>query len=143
MLNRSIAKRVMAVFLLVPSFMLSSLAASGVETPRTPNPKSASRHCSDRQIVKAIQKKIKMDKQFNDQRKHINVDSRYRVVKLEGWVKGADAAATVERFANETGCRVKKVDNQLADHLVVSCGPGQKVCGDGCIDQSSRCNLIN
>jgi hypothetical protein len=132
-----------AVFLLVLSLMLSSLASPGGSTPQLSKPRYSSRRCEDRQIIKAIQKMIKADQQFDDQRKHINVDSKHRVIKLEGWVKGADAVAKVEKFAEETGCRASKVKNMLADHLIVNCGPGQKPCGDACIDQSSRCNLIN
>ena len=96
---------------------------------------------TDAQIVAAIQEKIKADPRFNDQWRHINVSSRNRVVTLDGWVKGTTQRSALVRYAWKTAC-VRKVINRLHPFRTVGCGPGQKVCGDICIDRNQECNLI-
>jgi len=38
---------------------------------------------------------------------------------------------------------VKKVISKLKERGGGSCGPGQKPCGDTCIDRRSECNILN
>ncbi len=96
---------------------------------------------TDADIVAAIQEKIKADKRFDDQRKHINVSSENRVVTLSGWAKGRAQVKDLIKLARTTAC-VKRVVSRLKNHLTVGCGAGQKPCGDTCIDRSQTCNLI-
>jgi len=96
---------------------------------------------TDAQIVAAIQEKIKADQRFNDQWRHINVSSRQRVVTLKGWVKGRAQVTALVKFAKTTAC-VKRVINKLSPFRTVGCGPGEKPCGDICIDRNQDCNPI-
>src|SRR4029077_9778111 len=97
---------------------------------------------TDAAIVKAIQDKIKADARFNDQRDHINVMSRNRAVKLEGWVRGAAQKNAISGFARKTKC-VLKVTNLLQTKRTGQCTGTQKACCGGCIDRASDCNCMN
>ena len=141
MLNRSNAERTVLGLSLTLLFV-ASLFASCTSKPRTPGPQDCAK-ISDRRLVKNFKKRVRADRQFDDQRRHINVSIRDRVVTLEGRVSAADASAALEKYAYELGC-VTKVANRLTTQtLVGGCAPGQKLCGDICIDRTSQCNLIN
>lgn len=115
------------------------------QTPsQTPPPRTAQNRCAsttDPQIVTAIQEKIKADNRFDNQWRHINVDSRNRIVTLMGWVKGRAQINVLFKYARSTAC-VRRVINRLRPFRTVGCAPGQKVCGDICIDRNQNCNLI-
>ncbi len=135
---------------LVLSPVLFLCAALGTTTegplnvPATTSATSAQGSCAattDAEIVAAIQEKIKADARFDDQRKHINVSSRNRVVKLSGWVKGRRQMMDLITFARTTHC-VRRVVNKLKPFRKVGCSAGQKQCGDTCIDRNEQCNII-
>jgi osmotically-inducible protein OsmY len=141
MLNRSNAERTVLGLSLALLFV-AGLFASCTSKPQTPGPLDCAK-ISDRRLARDFKRQVRADRQFDDQRRHINVSIRDRVVTLEGRVSGADASATLEKYARELGC-VTKVDIRLTTQtLVGGCAPGQKLCGDICIDRTSQCNIIN
>jgi osmotically-inducible protein OsmY len=141
MLNRSNAERTVLGLSLALLFV-AGLFASCTSRPRTPGPQDCAK-VSDRRLTRDFKRRVRADRQFNEQRRHINVSIRDRVLTLEGRVSSADASAALEKYAYELGC-VTKVENRLTTQaLGGGCGPGQKRCGDICIDQTSQCNLIN
>jgi osmotically-inducible protein OsmY len=116
-------------------------------TAGTPPPVPAQRGCrstTDAEIVSAIHEKIKADRRFDDQWRHINVSSRNRVVSLHGWVEGRAQVRALTRYASATRC-VRSVNNKRLRHFLSTAGclPGQKRCGDLCIPQDADCNIIN
>jgi hypothetical protein len=97
---------------------------------------------TDAEIVAAVQEKIKADKRFDDQWRHINVSSRNRIVTLRGWVKGPVQARDLIKYARTTRC-VRRVNSEnLKSFRIGGCLPGMKKCGDICIDRNQDCNLI-
>lgn len=128
-------------------FCCGALAMAGVGSTKAPPLRSTSAvkvNCTattDAEIVTAIQAKIKADKRFNNQYKHINVSSTNRVVTLDGWANGKVQVNDLLKFARTTKC-VKKVVAKLATRMMVGCAAGQKQCGDICIDKNEQCNLI-
>lgn len=143
MSNLSITQRVFIVISLASLLLIGAMAAQNDKKPAA-QAKSAKIDCStvaDADIVKEIQDKIKADPKFKDQLKQVNVSSKDKVVTLNGWVKGQPAKTTVGKYA-KAKC-VKSVANKLGTRLTVGCGPGQKPCGDICIDEKSDCNIMN
>jgi len=129
------------MLLSLAALLLAGAFAQGGKKPAKP----AKVDCSamtDADIVKAIQDKIKADPKFTDQLKQINVSSKNGKVTLDGWVKGAAAKTTVGKYAKSVQC-VKAVANNLGTRLKVGCAPGQKLCGDICIDAKAECNIMN
>jgi osmotically-inducible protein OsmY len=116
------------------------------QTPsQTASQSSAQKPCgstTDAEIVAAIHEKIKADKRFDDQWKHINVSSRNRVVTLQGWVKGRIQAKDLIKYARTTRCVRRVISRRLSPFRAVGCAPGMKRCGDICIDRNQDCNLI-
>jgi osmotically-inducible protein OsmY len=140
MSNQSIAQRVI-ITLSLAALLACAIAAQGDKRPAKPaKPDCAT--ITDADIVKAIQEKIKANRTFKDQLRQINVSSKGGVVSLRGWVKGVAAKNTVAKYAKSAPC-VKSVANHLGTRLMVGCGPGQKQCGDICIDEKDDCNIMN
>lgn len=144
MLNQNKFKK---AWLLMPLTLLLLVGALAAQTANKPaRPAAAPRvDCSaatDADIVKEIQDKLKADPAFKDQLKQINVSSKNRIVTLNGWVKGDKAKLAVGKYARSAKC-VKSVVNKLATRLKVGCSPGQKPCGDICIDEKADCNIMN
>jgi BON domain len=136
------------IALLLSVCLCGAAANTGVGSAQTPSQTPATgpaqtpcASTSDAQIVAAIQEKIKADKRFDGQWRHLNVSSRDRVVTLNGWVKGRVQIRVLVRFAAQTSC-VKRVINRLSPYRTVGCGPGQKPCGDICIDRTQDCNML-
>ena len=135
-----------AVVLLCASAALTDVGLA--KTPAvSPPPEPAQRGCrgtTDAEIVAAIHEKIKADRRFDDQWRHINVTSRDRVVSLRGWVEGRAQVRALTRYASATRC-VRSVNNRRLRPFLSTAGclPGQKRCGDLCIDRGEECNVIN
>lgn len=130
--------------------LCGAAAVTDVGLAKTPAvtspPEPAQRSCrgtTDAEIVSAIHEKIKADRRFDDQWRHINVTSRNRVVSLRGWVEGRTQVRAVTRYASATRC-VRRVINKNLRHFLSTAGclPGQKRCGDICIPQDEDCNII-
>jgi len=121
---------------------MAGVGAAKAPTLRlTPAVQSNCAATTDAQIVAAIQDKIKADKRFDNQWKHINVSSLNRVVTLRGWAIGKVQVNDLVKFARTTSC-VRKVVSKMGTHLIVGCAAGQKQCGDICIDRNEQCNLM-
>ena len=138
-----------ALILSVSLFLCGAAVKTDValaQTPsQTPSPRQAQTPCksmTDAQIVAAVQEKIKADKRFDDQWRHINVSSRNRIVTLSGWVKGRAQANDLIKYARTTVCVRKVLSNRLRPFRTVGCPTGTKRCGDICIDRNQDCNLI-
>lgn len=131
-------------------FLCGAVAKTDVglaKTPSgTPSPRIAQRNCqstSDAEIVAAIHEKIKADKRFDGQWRHINVSSRDRIVTVRGWVKGRVQANDLVKFARTTRCVRRVISRNLRTfRSTAGCLPGQKRCGDICIERNQECNLI-
>jgi hypothetical protein len=129
-------------------FLFSASASTGGSTPKVSSVSSATAAspavCSatpDAEILAAVQAKIMADTRFDDQLTHINVSVKRRVVTLSGWAKGPVQVKDLTTFARTTRC-VRKVVVKMKNRLKVGCGPGQKPCGDTCIDKTETCNLM-
>ena len=140
----------MALLLAVGLLLWGATAKTNVgfaqAVAQTPAQSAAQTPCSaatDAQLVAAIQEKIKADHRFDDQWSHINVSVRNRVATLRGWVKGGQQVRDLIRLTQKTRC-VRGVNYKAlrSYRSNAGCLPGQKQCGDICIDRTETCNLI-
>lgn len=115
------------------------ISAAQKRNAKPPNPCAQT---SDEEIVKAIKEKLAADPKIKDQMRHLNVSSKNRIVKLEGWLDDKQLISQAILAAQRTPC-VKKVVSKLKNRGGGSCGPGQKPCGDICIDRDSACTILN
>lgn len=91
-------------------------------------------------LVKAVKESLSADSQIKDQMRHLNVSVKNRIVTLEGWLDGKATVSKAIVIARKTKC-VRKVINRLKIQGGGSCGPGQQICGDICIDKRSECTI--
>ena len=96
---------------------------------------------TDAEIVSAIKQQFEADAEIKDQMRHLNISVKKRIVTLEGWLDGKALVDRAKAIVKKTRC-VKKVISQLKETGGGSCGPGQKPCGDTCIDVRSACTII-
>ena len=137
--NRILSPRLMLSLALAFACIFSMLV---VATARPPQRRRAScATVADADIVAAVQAKIKADHRYDGQWTHINVSSQGRVVTLDGYVVGKGAIARLAGYARAVRC-VARVRNNLSSYKSAGCGPGQKSCGDICIEEKSECNII-
>ncbi len=127
MINKQIIKTLIAVFLPI---LFSVVGASAQKTDCS--------KVTDKEIVKAVYEKI-MTK-YSAQVSHINVRVTDKVVTIEGWVTTKTVRKEIESWAKKIKC-VKKVVDTLTIGIGGGCGPGQKQCGDICINEKETCNL--
>lgn len=137
-----------ALVLFVGLFLCGAAAKTDVRLVETQSGVSSSRQAqnncrstTDAEIVAAIHEKIKADKRFDDQWRHINVSSRNRIVTIRGWVKNRVQRADLAKHASTTQC-VRRVINRLDLRRRIGCPPGMKRCGDTCIGRDEDCNLL-
>jgi hypothetical protein len=137
--RRAVSKVVFAT-LLMAVFAISLLSASVSRSAQPPQPGCG--NVTDAEIIATIKDKIKNDRlhRFDSQLKHINVDSRSKVVTLDGFVIGRAQVRAVGNFASTTRC-VRRVVNRLKDRFIVGCGAGTKLCGDICIPRTAACTI--
>ena len=95
---------------------------------------------TDAEIVAAIKAQFEADAEIKDQMRHLNISVKKRVVTLEGWLDGKALIDKAVALAKKTTC-VKKVTSKLKEKGGGSCGPGQRPCGDTCIDRRSECTI--
>jgi osmotically-inducible protein OsmY len=144
MANKSLIGKTTLALTLALLLVAGAWAAQGSQRSQPRGGRRATVDCTpvtDADIVKTIQDKITADRRFNGQWKQINVSAKDGVVTLNGWVKGKAAVTALGQHARAVQC-VKKVNNKVAGRLTVGCPPGQKLCGDICIDADSSCNPI-
>lgn len=143
MSKKSIAKLTAIVFSVSLLFSIYASANHSVKkSPATPPPVTDCSQTTDADIVKTLYDKIKADSDLSSQLSHINFSVTNKAVIIEGWVAGKDRKKAIENLTKKTEC-VKKVKNKLATSLTTGCGPGQKPCGDICIDKASTCTNGN
>src|SRR5947207_113453 len=138
MLNHTNPERTVLALALALLFV-ASLLASCTRRTQTPGAQDCAK-VTDRRLARDYKRRVRADRQFNEQRRHINVNVKDRVVTLEGYAMGADAMTVLEKYAREVACVTKVVNRLTSASFSGSCGPGQKRCGDICIDQTSTCN---
>lgn len=105
---------------------------------------SAQTSCSkttDAEFVAAVKAQFETDAEIKAQMRHVNVSVKNRRVTLEGWLDGKALVSKAVALARKTKC-VRKVDNRLKETGGGSCGPGQKPCGDICIDARTECTIV-
>lgn len=151
MLKRHVFVRAIAPILPMTILLLAVVAApevrpeqASVSPPPTRVQPCPTSEATDAAIVKAIQDKIKADSRFDKQRDHINVMSRNRVVKLEGWVRGVAQKNAITEFARTTDCVIRgRIRNLLRTRQQGNCARSQQPCCGGCIERTSVCNCMN
>jgi len=95
---------------------------------------------TDAEIVQAIKQQFEADAAIKDQMRHVNISVKKRRVTLEGWLDGKALVAKAAAIARKTKC-ARSVVSRLKTNGGGSCGPGQKPCGDTCIDRRSSCTI--
>lgn len=145
MARRNLLITLMALSLLLGGAVATTDIGLAKTPPQTAVSSRAQTPCTattDAEIVSAIQEKIKADKRFDKQWKHINVSSIKRVVTITGWVFERGQFNDLLKYAHRTKCviRVRKKFFYPTPHI--GCPIGMKPCGDICIERSQDCNLI-
>ncbi|MGI8787602.1 MAG: BON domain-containing protein [Pyrinomonadaceae bacterium] len=143
MLKKSTFRIIAIVFALVLFASFNSFASVGDKKTKNRKPKIHQTSCSktkDADIVKAIQEQFAADSDIKDQMRHVNVSVKKRTVTLEGWLDGKEQVMKAVALSKKTKC-VKSVVSKLKEQGGGSCGPGQKPCGDTCIDRRSVCDI--
>lgn len=139
MMNKSNCKTLIAVFSLMLIFSVGAIAQTdNNQSKNSKNKKTDCAQVSDADLVKAIYDKIKV--KYAGQMRQVNVRSAGGVVTLEGWTTKKGIRKEIEKYAKKTNC-VKSVVNKLTVGIPGGCGPGQKKCGDICIDERADCNI--
>ncbi|MDQ3061500.1 MAG: BON domain-containing protein [Acidobacteriota bacterium] len=121
-----------------------ALASNDGKKAKAGKEKTSQTNCSattDGDILKAVKENLEADSDIKDQMRHLNVSVKNRTVTLEGWLDGKATIAKANTLAKKTKC-VKRVSGKLKERGGISCGPGQKPCGDTCIDKGSKCNIV-
>ena len=95
---------------------------------------------TDAELVQAIKQQFEADTEIKDQMRHINVSIKNRRVTLEGWLDGKAVINRAIAIVKKTEC-VRSVASRLKMRGGGSCGPGQRPCGDICIDRRSSCTI--
>jgi len=142
-IKKSTVRIIMIAFVLILFSSISATAAGGdkkVKAKKTPASQTGCSKTADADIVQAIKEQLEADSEIKDQMRHINVYVKKRVVKLEGWLDGNDLVVKAAALAKKTKC-VKSVISKLKEKGGGSCGPGQRPCGDTCIDRRSTCTI--
>ncbi len=143
MIKKSTVQIIMTAFVLILFSSISATAAGSDKKVKAKKAAASQTNCSktaDADIVQAIKEQFEADTEIKDQMRHINVSVKKRVVTLEGWLDGKESVAKAVAFAKKTKC-VKKVTSRLKEKGGGSCGPGQRPCGDTCIDKQSPCTI--
>lgn len=105
---------------------------------------------TDEQIVEYMYAKMKENKQLAPQISHINVISKYRAIRFQGWVASEDDYKRLEKIGLGNFCitLINPSVNDLArkepEGDVVRgglCSGGTKACGDICIPENDICNI--
>jgi len=141
MTNKSNCKTLIAVFSLILIFSIGTLAQT--DSDKSKNNKNKKPDCtqfSDANTVKAIYDNIKV--KYAGQMNHINVRIKENIVTLEGWATTKGVRKEIGKYAKKAIC-VNKVVNNLTIGVGGGCSPGQKRCGDICIDADEDCNITS
>jgi len=105
---------------------------------------------TDPMIVQSILSRIQNDSGLSKQMSHINVQSTFQAVKLQGWTDKTSDFTKVIDIVRTTSCvRVINVnafeptppDEGSNFRAVGGCVKGTKACGDICIPEGDSCNI--
>ncbi|MEP6925454.1 MAG: BON domain-containing protein [Pyrinomonadaceae bacterium] len=143
MLKKITVQTVAIVFVLTLFLSFDALASNSDKKAKAEKVKTPQTNClttTNDDIVKAIKEKLEADSDIKDQMRHINISVKNRMVTLEGWLDGKVTVTKAITLAKKTKC-VKKVVSKLKERGGGSCGPGQRPCGDTCIDKRSACTI--
>lgn len=108
------------------------------------------RDVTDAQIVANIYAEINKDSKLAAQISHINVVSRFKAVKLQGWTESQGNYDKIVNIVLDTDCvRLLNVNafepappsSDSFTRASNGCGPGTKPCGDICIPEGDSCNI--
>jgi osmotically-inducible protein OsmY len=145
MRGKSTVRTMAAAFVVVLFLSMSALAKGADKKPKVEKSAASQTDCSkttDAEIVAAIKAQFEADAEIKNQMRHINISVKKRSVKLEGWLDGKALIEKAIALAKQTKC-VRKVTSKLKENGGGSCGPGQRPCGDTCIDRRSECMILN
>jgi hypothetical protein len=141
MSKKSTAKLLLVAFAATSFLLINALAKPVVKTPPAPQKPDCAK-TADADLVKPLYDKIRADKDLSGFIRQINFSVKDRVVTIEGWVPGKNRRKAVKKLVEKTAC-VKKVRNWLLEQAPTGCPPGQKPCGEICIDEKSDCTVGN
>ena len=143
MLKKSTA-RILAVMFVLTLFLSVNVSASTKDKKskarKAKISQTACAKTTDAEIVQAIKDKFAADSEIKEQMRHVNISVKKRVVTLEGWLDGKASVTKAIATAKKTNC-VRKLTSRLKEKGGGSCGPGQRQCGDVCIDKNSTCTI--
>jgi osmotically-inducible protein OsmY len=144
MLKKSVAQTIAIAFVMTLFLAFSAAAATTGKSKKakTERPRAAQTNCSrttGADLVKAVRKNLSAE--FKQQMNHVNISVKNRTVKLEGWLSGKASVTRAFAIAKRTRC-LKTVVSKLKTRGGGNCGPGQKPCGDICIDKGSECTIV-
>lgn len=143
MIKKSTVQIIITALVLMLFSSASATATSGkVKTKKAAASQTGCSKTADADIVKAIKEQFETDSEIKDQMRHINISVKKRTVTLEGWLDGKEMVAKAVALVKKTKC-VRRVISRLKENGTGSCGPGQRVCGDTCIDRRSACTIEN
>jgi osmotically-inducible protein OsmY len=143
MLKKSTAQIVAIMFVLTLFLSVNASASTKDRKTKIRKAKVSQTGCSktpDADLVQAIKEKFQADAEIKDQMQHVNISVKKQGVTLEGWLDGKETVTKAVAIAKKTNC-VKKLTSRLKEKGGGSCGPGQRQCGDICIDKTSACTI--
>lgn len=143
MFKKSTARIVAIMFMLTLFLSVNASASTKDRKTKVRKAKISQTGCSkttDADLVQAIKEKFQADAEIKEQMRHVNISVKKRVVTLEGWLDGKTLVTKAVAIAKKTNC-VKKLTSRLKEKGGGSCGPGQRQCGDICIDKYSACTI--
>ena len=152
MTNKSIAKSLVmfSVFVFISAFDTSINSISAQSCPDTAE--------TDAAIVKSVYDSIRnhRNKKLKDQLTHINIVSKNRAVKIQGWATnkknhkifiGLLSKPSCVRLVNEALFAIGKAaydktlsDKKNSDPFTAQSMMSCKICGEICIDDDEPCN---
>jgi osmotically-inducible protein OsmY len=141
---KNLAPRIVATaFALALLLSFNASAANEVNKEEGEETTGAQKSCSkitNQELTKTIKERLADNADIKASMNHLNVSVKNRVVKLEGWLD-EELIPKAVAIVNGTPCVKKKAINKLKTRGGGSCGPGQKPCGDICIDKDSTCTI--
>jgi hypothetical protein len=138
--KKSIAKLLIVAFAAMSFLSGHALAGPVVKKSPPVAPKPDCSQTTDADLVKTLYDKLKANTELGSYARQVNFSVKDRVVTIEGWVAGKKRRKAVEKLVKKTGC-VKKVQSRLLEQAPTQCPPGQKRCGEICIDEKSDCTI--
>lgn len=107
---------------------------------------------ADADIVASIYAKIKGNSKLASQEKHINVTSKARVIRLQGWTESESDFNTLHGYAMDALNALKPTCGMVnpngfyktkptEDQMRSMCAGGTRPCGDICIPENDSCNI--